>query len=90
MCSAMLDINRRGWTREDWENYNKKDAEFAENFKDAMRRGDLEEIEDLVEEGKGYYHFPNIGPMQIFFSENMDFYLTIMSMRNLFYKYETI
>lgn len=90
MCSATLDINRRSWTREDWENYNKKDAEFAEKFQKAMYNGDLEKIQDLVEEGKDYFHFPDIGSMQILFADNMDFYLTVMSLRNLFYKYETI
>ena len=90
MCSAMLDIDRRGWTREDWENYNKKDAEFSENFKAAMLKGDTDEVDALIEEGKHYYHFPDISSMQILFADNMDFYLTVMSLRNLFYKYETI
>ena len=90
MCSAMLDINRRGWTREDWNEYNKKDAEFAENFKNAMCKGDKDEINALIEEGQHYYHFPDIGSLQILFTENMDFYLSIMNMRNLFYNYETV
>lgn len=90
MCSALLDPERRFWTREDWENYNKKDAEFAEIFRDAMRRGDVDEIDDLIEEGKDYYHFPDIGPMQILFSDNMGFYLSVMSQRSLFYKYDSI
>lgn len=90
MCSATLDITRRTWTREDWNDYNKKDNQFAENFKDAMVRGNKDEVYALIEEGKHYYHFPDISSMQILFSKNMDFYLSVMSMRNLFYQYETV
>lgn len=90
MCSAALDNERRFWTREDWETYNKEDAEFAERFKAAMYRGDADKIDYLIEEGKNYYHFPDIASMQILFSENIDLYLSVMSQRSLFYKYDSI
>ena len=90
MCIAVLDPERLGWTREDWKTYNKEDAEFAETFKNAMCKGNVDEIDVLIEIGKGYYHFPNIGPLQILFVKDMDFYLSIMQQRDLFYKYDSI
>lgn len=93
MCTALLDSTRRTWTREQWDSYNLKDEQFGERFKKAVLKRSRNDILNLLDEGKNYYHFPVMDNMQILFTETVDdfnFFQSVLRLKKFFYQYETL
>lgn len=91
MQSAVLDLSRHTWTREVWEKFKEDEEKFSQIFLAASLRCNKDEINELVDLGKNYYHFPeDYSTYDILRDKNLDFYLYIMNLRPKFYQYTSL